>query len=186
MRKTKLTLWLLAIALVISGLVAIVVSATEPESDSPYEYVVVLGVDGMGNFNYNTDTPNLDAIFAGGATTSCALVENPSASAQGWGSLLIGVPCDVHGLTNNSIQEGAYANDALPTIFKLLSDQKPGVKMASFCSWNSINNGIVEENVAGLIKEKVADASMERESRAILPRTALPSSSSVSSIPLTL
>ena len=163
MRKTKLLFWLLAIALVISSLAAIVVSAVGEESDSPYEYVVVLGVDGMGNFNYNTDTPNLDAIFAGGATTPYALVENPSASAQGWGSLLIGTSCDVHGLTNYSIMEGAYSNDALPTIFKLLKSQKPDAKMASFCSWNSINNGIIEDGIKDLTKKGVADAKLSTE-----------------------
>ena len=109
MKKSKLLVCLLAITLIISSFVLVFASASEGDNDAgaPYEYVVVLGVDALGNFTTKTDTPNLDAIFKDGATTDYALVENPSASAQGWGSLLIGVSCDVHGLTNYSIMDGA-------------------------------------------------------------------------------
>ena len=161
MKKNKSLLLLLVFAIVISAVVTVSVSAADngKNTEAPYEYVVVLGVDGMGNFSKNTDTPNMDAIFEGGATTDYALVENPSSSAEGWASLLIGVPCDVHGLTNYTIQEGAYTNDKLPTIFKLLKNQKPDAKAVSFCSWNYINKGIVE-NIDGVVKEGVADKDM--------------------------
>ena len=161
MKRGKILFLVLALTLFLSSLIFIGASATDEDAgaSAPYEYVVVLGVDGMGNFNQKTDTPNLDAIFEGGATTNYALVENPSASAQGWGSLLIGVPADVHGLTNYTIQEGAYSNAALPTIFKILKEQDPDAKMVSFCSWNSINMGIIED-IDGLVKEKVGDYAM--------------------------
>ena len=162
MKKARILFLLLALTLIISSVVVIGATATEEKSKSeaPYEYVVVLGVDALGNFTNLTDTPNIDAIFSGGATTDYALVENPSASAQGWGSLLIGESADVHGLTNYSIMEAPYSNDKLPTIFKLLSAQDPDAKMVSYCSWNSINNGIIEENIPGLEKKQVGDAYM--------------------------
>lgn len=161
MKKLRLLLLLLALAVALSSVVAVGVFAAvgEGESSSLYEYVVVLGVDGMGNFNLIADTPNMDAIFEGGATTDRALVENPSASAQGWGSLLTGFTCDVHGFTNNSIGQGPNENDAIPTIFKLLKDQRPEAQAVSYCCWNTINNGIVE-NIDGVVKEYVKDENM--------------------------
>ena len=129
MKKSRILFLLLALTLILSSVVVIVASATEsPKEEAPYEYVVVLGVDALGTFGTQTNTPNIDAIFSDGAKTNNALVENPSASAQGWGSLLIGVSADVHGLTNYSIMDGAYSNDELPTIFKLLKDQNPDAK----------------------------------------------------------
>ena len=35
-----------------------------------YKYVAVIGIDGMGKFNSQTDTPNLDKIFEKGDTCS--------------------------------------------------------------------------------------------------------------------
>ena len=118
MKKFRFWAILLSLAFVISSLVLVATAADEGETEyASYEHVVILGVDALGNFTTKTETPNMDEIFKGGATTDYALVENPSASAQGWGSLLIGTSCDVHGLTNYSIMEGAYSNDALPTVF---------------------------------------------------------------------
>ena len=165
---------LFTLALLASSLVMFVFSADDEPAEAPYEHVVILGVDALGNFTTKTETPNMDEIFKGGATTDYALVENPSASAQGWGSLLIGTSCDVHGLTNYSIMEGAYSSDALPTVFKLLANQKPDAKMASFCSWNSINNGIIEEGIAGLTKNGVADAKISEAIEGYLAENGAP------------
>jgi len=49
-----------------------------------YEHVIVIGVDGMGNFNRDTDTPNFDRIFDHGAVTYNCLSMVPTISAQNW------------------------------------------------------------------------------------------------------
>lgn len=160
MKKSRFLFVLLALMLVLTSTVAIFAAAEETETAAaPYEHVVVLGVDGMGNFITDTDTPNIDKIFEGGATTRKALVENPSASAQGWGSLLTGAKCTDHGMTNYTIQAAPYANDKYPTIFKLIREERPDADLVSFCCWNSINTGIVEDS-AGVVETKVADANM--------------------------
>ena len=35
-----------------------------------YKYVAVIGIDGIGNFNTKTLTPNFDKIFENGAITN--------------------------------------------------------------------------------------------------------------------
>ena len=96
MKKGRLLFLLLALTLILSSVVCVFAYAVEEDEGAPYEHVVVLGVDALGAFVQNTSTPNIDRIFENCATTNIALVENPSASAQGWGSLLIGVSCDTH------------------------------------------------------------------------------------------
>ncbi len=112
-----------------------------------YNYVAVIGIDGMGKFNSQTDTPNLDKIFRNGAVAWSAISQNPTISAQNWGAMLLGATPLVHKLTNGSISNEHYKNDKLPSLFKRIRDIDPDCYLASVCNWNPINHGIVEEGL---------------------------------------
>lgn len=112
-----------------------------------YEYVIVIGVDGMGNFNRFTPTPNLDRIFENGAVTYNALSMVPTISAQNWGGMLLGCDPLVHTLTNAIVGSNLYENDALPSVFRRIREAYPDAVLASYCNWNPINYGIIEHNV---------------------------------------
>ena len=47
-----------------------------------YKNVVVVGIDGMGNFNKEASTPNMDRIFENGAKTLYGISLSPTISAQ--------------------------------------------------------------------------------------------------------
>ena len=68
-----------------------------------YKHVVIVGVDGAGRFFADADTPNIDRIFKNGACTFDMLTAEPTISAQCWGSMLLGVPPEVHKLTNGIV-----------------------------------------------------------------------------------
>ena len=123
------------------------VDDTTPES-TPYRYVVVLGVDGAGAFFEEADTPHIDEIFQNGAITHQMLSENPTISAQCWGAMLHGVTSDVHGLTNNIVASTPYPKDSrFPSVFRVIRENDPDAKLASFSHWNPINFGIVEDGL---------------------------------------
>ena len=116
-----------------------------------YKRVVILGVDGMGAFVKDADTPNIDRIFKDGATTYGARTAVPSISAQCWGSLLIGSSAYVHGLSNSIADSEPYTNESLPTIFKRVRDAMPDATLASYCHWEPVNKGIIEDDI-GVVK----------------------------------
>ncbi|MBQ7827754.1 MAG: alkaline phosphatase family protein [Clostridia bacterium] len=118
-----------------------------PFADYTYKRVVIIGVDGLGAFGQNTDTPNMDRIFAEGATTYTAQTAFPSISAQSWGSMFIGSSAYVHGLNNSIVGETSYDSDTLPTFFKRVRDAMPDAVLASYCDWTPINGGIIEEDI---------------------------------------
>ena len=70
---------------------------------SVYKYVVVVGIDGMGNFLTKTPTPNIDRIFENHAKTYNALSMSPTISAQNWCAMLMGCSPEVHGFTNSTV-----------------------------------------------------------------------------------
>lgn len=111
-----------------------------------FRYAAVIGVDGMGSFNKEANTPVLDRIFENGAKTFSALSMNPTISAENWGAMLLGAMPLVHGLTNGSVCSEAYANDALPSAFRYIRQAFPDAYLASCCNWNPINHGIIEHN----------------------------------------
>ena len=119
---------------------------TEPAKDpNIYEHVIVIGVDGAGVFFQNVDTPNYDRIFANGATTYTAQTEYPSHSAESWASLLHGVTCEYHGVTD--LNAGTYVyprDDAFPSIFRAIREQNSKAKLGSFATWPHLNKSIVE------------------------------------------
>ena len=112
-----------------------------------YKHVAVIGIDGMGKFNSQTDTPNLDRIFNGGAVAWSAVSQNPTISAQNWGAMLLGAAPLIHKLTNSSISNTPYTNDALPSLFRRIRESDPDCYLASVCNWNPINHGIVENGL---------------------------------------
>ncbi|MBE6617810.1 MAG: hypothetical protein E7627_07740 [Ruminococcaceae bacterium] len=118
--------------------------------EEPYVYkrVVLLGVDGCGAFFKNTNTPNMDRIFADGAITYNMQAEDPSISAPCWGAMLHGVTYAVHGITNDIAASKPFPNPSLyPSVFKMIHQAYPDAKLASFCNWNPINIGLIEDGL---------------------------------------
>lgn len=112
-----------------------------------YSHVTVIGVDGAGAWFKDADTPNFDKIFENGAITYNALSSKPTISAECWGSMLIGVGPEVHGLTNSIVSNNHYDVDsAFPSLFRRIRQAYPDAVLGSFCDWNPITYGIVETN----------------------------------------
>ena len=112
-----------------------------------YKHVVIVGLDGMGNFNKDTATPNMDRIFANGAKSLYSLSLYPTISAQNWGAMLLGADPDVHGLTNSIVGRELYTNKELPSIFTTVRKAMPEAVLCSISNWEPINYGIVEHDI---------------------------------------
>lgn len=113
-----------------------------------YSHVIVIGVDGAGSWFKAADTPNFDKIFENGAVTYNALSSKPTISAECWGSMLIGVGPEIHGLTNEIVSSVPYdVNSPHPSLFRRIREAYPKAVLGSYCDWNPITFGIVENNV---------------------------------------
>lgn len=118
-----------------------------------YDSVVIIGVDGVGSFFNNTDTPNIDRIFKDGAVSDCVYVFSPTMSAEGWGSILHGVEPEYHGMTNFNTGSGSYPYPSTsPTVFSVVREQMPNAVIASIVNWPNFNRGMIEDNI-GVIEE---------------------------------
>lgn len=125
-----------------------------------YKRVALIGVDGAGNFFRNTDTPNMDRIFANGSVAYDVYTSSPSISAECWGSMLHGVTPDLHRLTNSIVSSIPYDPASLfPSVFRVIRENDPDCELASFCHWNPINFGIIE-NGLNVVKDTAGDAEL--------------------------
>ncbi len=113
-----------------------------------FSHVIVVGIDGAGAFIEKADTPNFDRIFSDGALTYSALSSRPSISAECWGSMLLGVGPEVHKLTNETVSSTPYPTDSpFPSLFRRIREKYPNAVLGSYCDWNPITYGIVENNI---------------------------------------
>ncbi len=113
-----------------------------------FSHVIAVGVDGAGSWIRTADTPNFDKIFENGAITYRALSSRPTISAECWGAMLLGVGPEVHKLTNNVVSSVPYdVNSPFPSVFKRIREAYPDAVLGSFCDWNPITRGIVENNI---------------------------------------
>lgn len=113
-----------------------------------YEHVIVIGIDGAGAFIREADTPNFDRIFENGAITYEALASNPTISAECWGSMLLGVGPEVHKLNNGIVSSVPYPVDSeFPSLFRRIREVMPDAALGSYCDWNPITFGIVENDL---------------------------------------
>ncbi|MBQ4354778.1 MAG: alkaline phosphatase family protein [Clostridia bacterium] len=125
-----------------------------------YKRVALIGVDGAGNFFRNADTPNLDRIFRDGSVAYDVYTSKPSISAECWGSMLHGVTPDMHRLTNGICSSIPYDTKSLfPSAFRVIRENDPDCELASFCNWNPINFGIIENDL-GVYKDTARDAEL--------------------------
>ena len=119
--------------------------------------VVLFGVDGAGTFFEQADTPNIDRIFKNGAVSRRTLTEMPTISAECWGSMLHGVDCRRHGLTNWVTGRRPFPTDSpYPSVFRVIREKMPEAELASFCDWNNVNFGIIEDGL-GIYKYHAKD-----------------------------
>ena len=131
--------------------------------------VVLFGIDGGGVFIERAHTPNIDAIAARGVVCHRALTEIPSISAECWGSMLHGVGCQTHGLTNWLVSHNPYPEDSpWPSVFRAIHEASPAAGLASFCEWAAINTGIIEEGCGVHKVSGSADDLTERAVRYIM------------------
>lgn len=113
-----------------------------------FSSVIVLGVDGAGAFIKDAETPCFDKIFSKGAVTYSALSSNPTISAECWGSMLLGVGPEIHKLTNGIVSSTPYPTDSpFPSLFRRIKESYPDAELGSYCDWNPITYGIVENNL---------------------------------------
>lgn len=114
-----------------------------------YDHVFIIGVDGLGAMWETLDSPHFDRIFKqNGAYRYNAKTETVTISAQNWGAILTGTDADTHGMTNDSISEGARTSDnPTPTIFHYVRQQFPDAQLASFTNWYPLNTGMIETDL---------------------------------------
>lgn len=111
-------------------------------------HIIVIGVDGAGSWFRAADTPNFDRIFENGAVTYNALSSKPTISAECWGSMLIGVGPEIHGLTNDIVSSVPYDTASpYPSLFRRIREAYPKAVLGSYCDWEPITKGIVENHI---------------------------------------
>ena len=129
-------------------------------SNYTYKHVALIGVDGAGVFFRDTETPNIDKIIENGAVSYDVLTAEPTISADCWGSMLICVKPEVHGLTNDILSSKPYDIESkYPSVFRVIRENMPEATLASFSNWSPINSGLVENNL-NVYKESSWDADL--------------------------
>lgn len=113
-----------------------------------YRHVILIGVDGAGNFYRNTSAKAIRKMFSEGAGTDSCITSYPSESAQCWGSMLIGVLPEKHEMTMESTDTTPYGKrDVYPTIYKIIRDAIPDAVIGSFSHWNTVNTMIADNDI---------------------------------------
>ncbi|WP_260869869.1 alkaline phosphatase family protein [Bacillus thuringiensis] len=121
----------------------------------PYKHVFIIGLDGAGIAVKNANAPTIQHFIANGASTYNAKSLSPTISAQNWGGILHGVAPNKSLLTNTIASEESYPeNSPYPSFMKILKQERPHAKIASFVGWPPINKGIIEQSIDAHIEMK--------------------------------
>ncbi|MCU5376637.1 Ig-like domain-containing protein [Bacillus cereus] len=114
----------------------------------PYKHVFIIGLDGAGIAVKDATAPNIKNFIANGASTYNAQALSPTISAQNWGGIIHGVTPDKTKLDNTIAGSVAFPeNSPYPSFMKVLKQERPYAKIASFAGWSPINKGIIEQSV---------------------------------------
>ena len=153
MKHMKSVLCIVSAVLLCTACICVCAAAdAQPNTPMPgfgaYDHVFIVGVDGAGAAFEKTDTPCFDAIFSDYAYRHDAATEYDTTSAPNWGSILTGVPYDVHGFTNDSIEAAERdSTDGAHTLFYYVRQAVPEAQLASFVNWAPLNYGLIENDL---------------------------------------
>lgn len=130
---------------------------------APCQRVFILGLDGaMGSAIRDAHTPNLDTLIATGAWSCAARTVHPTASYQAWGAMFHGVGPDKHRIDGD---HPATDDSPWPSFARVLADQRPGSRLASFSCWEPVNSKILEPSLdchrVSLPDPELADAAVD-------------------------
>lgn len=104
----------------------------------------IIGMDGViGRCVEEAYTPNIDALISDGVKTYDAKTVFPSKSFQAWGAMFHGVGPLKHELGSSN----PCAEDVpWPSFMKLMRQERPNSRLASFSCWEPINSKIIEQS----------------------------------------
>jgi len=126
-----------------------------------YKRVVIIGVDGVGDFFGKTYTPNFDKMFGdktigeteiNASVTYTGVAVYPTISCENWSSMFHGVRPVYHGFlfrsTNQRVEAGEHSKnqDKYPSFMAQYLSQNPEGKILSVCTWRGVNNGVIEND----------------------------------------
>lgn len=115
-------------------------------------HVLIIGIDGVRpDALRKAETPNLDALIAGGAVSYDAyaggerrtVTQQATSSGPGWSSILTGVWLDKHNVPNNDFSDPNF--DEYPCLFTRIRELRPDAVLASIVNWTPINDEIVDD-----------------------------------------
>ena len=119
-----------------------------------YKRVVIIGVDGVGDYFSHVYTPYFDKLFdteKNASVTYTGVSIYPTISCENWMSMFHGVRPVYHGFifrdTNQRVEAGNQTDtEKYPSFMKQYLDQNPNGKIYSSCTWRGVNNGVIEND----------------------------------------
>ncbi|WP_293306025.1 alkaline phosphatase family protein [Pedobacter sp. UBA5917] len=104
--------------------------------------VLFIGIDGCVWKAITTqNAPNLKALMNQSYTSTNALAEVPTWSANGWSALFTGVGVAKHKASDNGFSIADFVN--YPSFFRQVKTSLPALRTASVVTWSPINDNIV-------------------------------------------
>ena len=125
-----------------------------------YKRVVIIGVDGVGDYFSKTYTPNFDKMFTdykvgdtqiNASVTYSGVAVYPTISCENWMAMFHGVRPVYHGFifrsTNQRVEGGEHTDEEkYPSFMGQYLAENPNGKILSVCTWRGVNNGIIEND----------------------------------------
>lgn len=112
-------------------------------------HVIVIGVDGLSPDGVmKAEAPTLHDMMKRGSWSMHARGVLPTSSSANWASVIGGAGPEQHGVTSNDWQVGEFnfptsatgSGGFFPSIFQVLSDQKPEWEVGSVYHWEGFGN----------------------------------------------
>ena len=123
-------------------------------AEGQYKRVVIIGVDGVGDYFNHVYTPNFDKLFDtsnNASVTYTGVAVYPTISCENWMSMFHGVRPVYHGFifkdTNQRVEAGNKTDsEKYPSFVKQYLDQNPTRKVFASCTWRGVANGVIEDD----------------------------------------
>ncbi|WP_426000508.1 alkaline phosphatase family protein [Caulobacter sp. DWR1-3-2b1] len=113
------------------------------------KHVIIIGVDGLSPDGVmKADTPTLRDMMKRGSWSLHARGVLPTTSGANWASIINGAGPEQHGVTSNDWKVGEFnfptsvagSGGFFPSIFQVLTDQKPEWEVGSVYEWEGFGN----------------------------------------------